>query len=319
MLQNVADLRLREWLASHDDNLRRFTELIPLSTVAVETGIELDTVRKTITLADPPIFHTWSHKYSGSARPNKPYCLRLAGPDAVCLDWEDSVVALAQAEFRRRGYNTCKELGTGDHIQCLIADPDLEKMTAGVNLRDLWAQRHDGDNIDFWIVEAKGKEAGGFDRYCFAETLSQLFEIPAQSLTALLGNYHKTSHGLCVKFANQLLNGWKERGWRATITLAVLIPLWEYDVIWDGGVAKPRSRAYYQRPFGELVEFIDHGTSHASSKKKGEAAFGQILEGLESQYSLRALARSNSGLCFRVLTAGAALTTGDHGLYEFPA
>jgi hypothetical protein len=319
MLPHVADSRLREWLAGHDDNLCRFRELIPLSTVALETGIEIDTIREAISAAEPPIFHIWSHKYAGSARPNKPYCLRLAGPDAVCLDWEASIVALAEADFRRRGYSTCKELGTSDHIRCLIADPDVAKMTAGVNLRDFWAQRRNGNNVDFWIVEAKGKEAGGFDRYCFAETLSQLFEIPAQPLTALLGNYHKASHGLCIKLASQLLNGWKEQGWHATITLAVLIPLWECDVIWDGRTAKHRSKAYYRRPFEEFVEFIDQGTSHSSSKKKGEAAFGKILEGLESQFSLRALAHSNSNLCFRVLTAGYPATKDDFGLHKFPA
>ena len=107
----------------------------------------------------------------------------------------------------------------------------------------------DGDCIDVWIVEAKGKEAGPFDRYCFAEALSQLFEIPAEPLSALLGTQRKAGHGLCIKFANQLLRGWLERGWEARITLAVLIPLWKPDVIWNGTTAILRSQSYFQRPY----------------------------------------------------------------------
>jgi hypothetical protein len=191
-------------------------------------------------------------------------------------------------------------------------------MTAGVNLRDLWAQRHDDDCIDVWIVEAKGKEAGAFDRYCFAEALSQLFEIPAEPLSALLGSHRKAGHGLCFKCANQLLRGWLERGWKARITLAVLIPLWTPDVIWNGTTAKLRSQSYFQRPYEEFIEFIDEGRSHASSVKKGETTFAQILEGLEARYQLRSLSRSNSGLCFRLLSTYTDFATGRFILRQYP-
>jgi hypothetical protein len=317
--EKFAKKRLSEWLASHTNNLQRFAQLIPLSTVADEVGLDADTIRIMVSTAEPAIYHVWPHTHAGKTRATKPYCLRLAGQDSICLDWEDSVVAAAEAEFRRLGYVTCQELGTDDHLKCLIEDPNVSLMTAGVNLRDLWAQRYDGENIDFWIVEAKGKEAGGFGRYCFAEALSQLFEIPAQLLSALLGTRRKAGHGLCSKFADQLLNGWQERGWHANIRLAILVPLWSSDVIWDSGRPKPRFQPYYQRAYEEFVEFIERGTSRASSSKRGEAVFGQILEGLESQYSLRALSRSNSGLCFRVLTTRAATATGEFMLHGFPA
>jgi hypothetical protein len=318
-MDDPANSRLREWLAGHDDNLQRFAALVPISTVANETGVDPNAIRKAIITAEPAIHHVWSHTHAGVKRPNKPYCLHLANPEAVCLDWENSVVAAAEAEFQRRGFVTCRELGTETHIQCLIEDPDLRRMTAGVNLRDLWAQRREGDHIDFWIVEAKGKEAGGFDRYCFAEALSQLFEIPAEPLTSLLGTRRKASHGLCFKLANQLVVGWKQRGWQATITLAVLVPLWTPDVIWDGATAKPRSRSYYQRPYDEFVKFVEHGGSHTLSLKQGEAAFGQVLEGLETKYSIRALSRSDSGIRFRLLTTCANATTGEFVLQEFLA
>jgi hypothetical protein len=213
--------RLQQWLVDHNDRLRRFAELIPLSTTASETGLTCEEIRKAVATSRPPLYHLWSHTYARKARPNKPYCLHLGGKDTLCLDWEDSVVAAAEADFRQRGYTTCRELGTSEDIQCLLNDPDVSLLKAGMNLRDLWAQRRDGETIDFWIIEAKGKEAGGFDRYCFAEALSQLFEIPAGMLSALLGTRRRAGHGLCCRFANQLLDGWQERGWRAKITLAV--------------------------------------------------------------------------------------------------
>jgi hypothetical protein len=148
--------------------------------------------------------------------------------------------------------------------------------------------------------------------------LSQLFEVPAELLSALLGTRRRAGHGLCHKFANQLLDGWREQGWKASVTLAVLVPLWRPDVIWNGGKPSLASTSYYQRPFDEVVEFIDHGTSRASSKKKGESVFGQILEWLESNYSIRALSRSNSGIKFRALTTCGDPATGEFKLDEFP-
>ncbi len=317
-MDDTVKFRLDEWLGNHDDNLRRFTELVPLATVATETELSPETIREAVVTSQPPIYHVWSHTYARTTRPNKPYCLRLGPADAVCLDWEDSVVAAAQTSFRQLGYSTCRELGTAEHIECLLNEPDVSHLQAGVNLRDLWAYCCDGDSIDFWIIEAKGKEAGGFDRYCFAEALSQLFEVPSELLTKLLGAPKSAGHGLCYKFATQLLTGWQQRGWRANITLAVLIPCWDSDVVWDGGKARPRSRSYYQRPIDEVVEFINQGSSHASSKKKGESVFGQILEWLENSYSIRVLSRSNSGIKFRVLTARDEPTTGKFSLHEFP-
>jgi len=287
MLHESAKSQLQAWLASHDGNLYRFSELVPLSAVEKETSLDQDVLRTTLAANESPIYHIWSHTHAGKTRATKPYCLRLAGDDSVCLDWEDSVVAAVEAEFQQRGYATCRELGTNDHIKCLIDDPDVGRMTAGVNLRDLWAHRRDGNHIDFWIVEAKGKEAGGFDRYCFAEALSQIFEIPADLLTALLGSSRKASHGLCYKIANQLQLGWQQKGWQATVTLAVLVPLWMPDVIWNSGRPKPRPKSYYQRPCDEFTDFIENGSSRSSSPNKGEAIFGQILEYLESRYSIR--------------------------------
>jgi hypothetical protein len=317
-MDSSAERRLKDWLTAHNADLQRFAQLIPLTAVAKETGLDPDTIHSTISTAEPAIYHVWSHTHAGKTRASKPYCLRLAGQDSVCLDWEDSVVAAAEAEFRRMGYSTCRELGTDDHIQCIIEDPDVALITAGVNLRDLWAQRRDGSRIDFWILEAKGKEAGGFDRYCFAEALSQLFEIPAEPLTTLLGTRRKASHGLCFRIANQLLNGWQHKGWEASVTLALLVPLWTPDMIWEASVAKHRSKPYYQRPYDEFVEFIEHGISRRASPRKGEAAFGEILDGLEANYSIRSLTKSEGNLRFRVLTTCSDSATGDFTLRVFP-
>jgi hypothetical protein len=308
---------LCQWLAEHDLKLDRFMDLVPISTVATETGLSVDAIRETISTSQIPVYHIWSHTYQGKTRPSKPYCLRVGGPDAICLDWEDSVVAAAEADFRLRGYDTCRELGTDEHIQCLIGKPDLKQMTPGVNLRDLWALRLDGDCIDLWIIEAKGKEAGGFSRYCFAEALSQLFEISAELLSTLLGSRRRASHGLCYRFANQFVSGWKERGRQATVTIAVLIPLWNSDAIWNG-VAKTRYRAYYQQPFDELVEFVGKGSSRATSARKIEATFGRILEELESNYAIRKMAHAGTEIRFRVLTACSEPTTGEFMLNCFP-
>jgi hypothetical protein len=317
-MMDIARHKLTSWLAGHDANLERFAQLVNLSTVAQETGLAIDAVRKTIATADSCIFHVWSHTHAGRTRPNKPYGLHLGGPESVCLDWEDSVVAAAEAEFQRRGYLTCRELGTDEHIQCLVNDPDLRRLTAGTNLRDLWAQRRDGNQIDFWIIEAKGKEAGGFDRYCFAEALSQVFEIPAEPLSALLGSRRKASHGLCFKVANQLMEGWRKKGFEVKITLAVLVPLWTPDVIWDGAAAKTRPLPYYQRPYDEFVEFIEQESSHASTSTKAAAAFKNILAGLEANYSIRSLSLPDSEIRFRILTTSTNHASGKFILREFP-
>jgi hypothetical protein len=318
MLHESAKSQLQDWLASHDGNLQRFSELIALSTLATETGLEPDHLRTILSAAEAPIYHVWPHTHAGKTRATKPYCLRLAGGDTVCLEWEDSVVAAAEAEFQRFGYTTCRELGADDHIRCLIEEPDVRRMTAGVNLRDLWAHRREGNHIDFWIIEAKGKEAGSFDRYCFAEALSQIFEIPAEPLTALLGTRRRASHGLCYRIAEQLLLGWQRKGWQATVTLAVLVPRWTPDVTWDSGRPKPRPTPYYQRPCDEFTEFINNGISRSRSPTRGEAIFAQILEHLESQYSIRTLAQATKNLRFRMLTTGNDPTTGKFALQGFP-
>lgn len=218
--------RLTRWLEDHDRNLVRFMRPVPLSEVSDEVGRPVEHIVAVLG-QNHPIYHAWEHEYQrGRKSRSKPYCLRLSGPDAVCLDWEDSVVGAVEAEFRRRGYETQQQLGTPEHLAQLIREPSLAPLTPGVNLRDFWALRRRGPDIDLWIVEAKGKEAYEFDFYCLAETFGQVFPVSADPLSAMLGAKRGPGHGICWDAAQRLFAAWTEQGFRPTMTVGALVPEW---------------------------------------------------------------------------------------------
>jgi hypothetical protein len=298
-----AQSKISAWLARHDMNLERFEQPVPVSKLASETCQDEETIRAALLDGSEPIYHLWSHKHKGNTRPTKPYCLRLSGPESVGLDWENSVVGAAIAHFQELGYATEKEIGSEVHIQELEKHPmNLTKLESGVNLRDLWAVKElDENKFDFWIIEAKGKEAGGFERYCFAETLSQLFEVPGELMTDLFGAKKKTSHGLCYSFAQRLASSWEQLGVDVTVNLAVLIPLSSPDVVWSEG-AKIRQQAYYRDPVERFEHFVTTGDSNIdNATTKGKLTFSKILDHLEEQFEIRQMASSEKRINFRLL------------------
>lgn len=294
--------RIAEWLTHHDARLDRFRIPLPLSVLADETSIPVDTVRLALTHANSPPFHCWPHMYAGRSSRSKPYCLRLNGFDTVGLDWEDSVVGAAEAAFQVAGYQTARELGTAEHMTALARHPDLSRLRPGTNLRDLWALRFDGDRIDLWIIEAKGKEAYEFDHYCVVEALSQLFPVSAAPLTALLGTPRQAGHGLCWTLTQQLDSAWRSQGFIPRITLGLLLPASAPDVVWSGGKVRQLARSMYGRPLEALQQFLATGeTAAQTGRYKYQRAFGALLEELEQAVGIRALAESERGLRFRLL------------------
>lgn len=180
-----AQKRLSAWLRDQESRLRRFHTPIPVDVVAAEAQLAavdvLDATRTGL------VHHIWPHVHRGQARPSKPYCLRENGPNTVGIDQEDSVIGACEAEFRRHGYQTCREVGTPDDVDVLRDELDLSRLSPGTNQRDLFALRRSDRRVDLWLVEAKGKEAAEFDHYTVAEAIGQLFPVPAEPLSALLG------------------------------------------------------------------------------------------------------------------------------------
>jgi hypothetical protein len=275
-----------------------------MSDVASETNLAVEDVRRILREACPPVHHAWEHRHGQKVSRSKPYCLRMNGPDSVGLDWEYSVVGAVEGEFRRRGYTACQELGTELDIASLLQTGSLDGLTAGINQRDLLALRREGDQLDLWIVEAKGKEAGGFEHYCFAEVLSQVFEVSSEVLTDLLGSRKPTSHGLCWRIARELLAAWTGQGYAPTITVAILVPNWRPDVVWGDKAVRHTESAYYARPLSAFMAYLRTGDNPGrAGRYKYERAFGTMLHGLQEAVGLRQLAQADRGLRFRVLTA----------------
>jgi hypothetical protein len=302
--------RLQTWLADHDNCIDRFRKPVLLTTVADEIDVLIDDVRRFLASTREPLFHSWPHKYRGRISRSKPYCLRMSGPDTVGLDWEYSIVGAVEDAFRRKRFETCQELGTDDDTERLISDVSLDGLTPGVNQRDLWALRRNQDAIDLWIIEAKGKEAAGFDHYCFAEVLGQVFEIPAAPLTDLLGTQRKAGHGLCWRIASRVNDAWKVRRLKATVTIAILLPAWTPDVVWKSGQACCIPQPYYGRALEKFNQFLTSGETDADNRKfKYKRAFGEVLEHLQKEYAIRELATAESGLRFRQLTTSSDPTT----------
>ena len=176
----------------------------------------------------------------------------------------------------------------------LLKDPDLRPLTPGKNQRDLFCLSRDGKYLDLWIIEAKGKEAGGFDFYCFAEALGQLFHVPAALLSALLGSERGDGHGRGFEIAERLVEGWRGSGLVARATLAVLVPLWGPDAVWTDRVSV-RPQPYYQRPISTMEAFLESGsTRDLPSKTKGEARFAAVLEHVACEYRVCSPPASNS-------------------------
>jgi len=251
--------KLMEWLAAHDDQLVRFRTPIPVEKLATEVNEAPTEISKFLADNSELVFHLWGHTYKGRTTRSKPYCLRLNGVDTVGLDWEDSVVGAAEAMFRRQGYQTARELGNEAHLASLIVKPDLTRLTSGVNQRDLWALRQRDEHIELIIIEAKGKEAYEFDHYCFAEALAQVFPVPAEPLSLLLGTKRGSGHGLCWQYAKRLYTAWLEAGFKPTITVALLLPEWTPDIVWSGGKIRHIPDAFYSRPLAEFRQFLTTG------------------------------------------------------------
>ncbi|HNO80580.1 MAG TPA: hypothetical protein PKN33_21240 [Phycisphaerae bacterium] len=307
--------RLASWLEGHDSQIDRFRKPVLLANVAKEIGASIEDVRQFLATTSEPIYHIWSHEYRGKISRSKPYCLRLNGPDSVGLDWEHSVVGAMEDVFRKKGFETCQELGTDNDIERLISDVSLGGLSPGVNQRDLWALWQDQDAVDLWIIEAKGKEAAEFEHYCFAEVLSQVFEVPAEPLTDLLGARRKAGHGLCWKFASRISDAWLQRGLTVTVTVAILLPAWAPDIVWKSGLDCHIQKPYYGRALESFNRFLSSGETDAHRGKfKYERAFGEVLEHLQSEYEIRQLATAETGLRFRMLTTGSDPATGQFEL-----
>ncbi len=295
---------IRIWLASHDDRLKRFETPLPLEQTAGEMGVRPEDLRARLEDGRTPPYHLWPHTHARRRERTKPYCLRLGGPDAVGLDWEDSVVGAAESVFVGLGFETKRQLGNPAHVADLSRVPRLSPLVPGKNLRDLWALRAEGRTLDLWIIEAKGKEAGEFDYYCVAEALGQLFPVPAEPLSQLLGEQRSAGHGHCWSIAQKLASAWQSAGFQPRITLGLLLPLWRPDVVWRNKRLSFIPGAYLDRSVTALGEFLGGGESEArTGRYKYQRAFGSVLEEIEATCDLRALAAATDGLRFRVLLA----------------
>ncbi|MBW1972514.1 MAG: hypothetical protein JRI44_06730 [Deltaproteobacteria bacterium] len=166
--------KLSDWLNKHDQNIDRFKKPVPIDTVAKELNIPSDLIKSYFqNNRYELVYHIWEHKYRKRISRSKPYCLRLNGANTVGLDWEDSIIGSAEDYFQNLGFQTKREIGTEKDLLKLIDEPDLSKLASGKNLRDLWALRKNGKNIELYIIEAKGKESYEFDYYCFTNDLTK--------------------------------------------------------------------------------------------------------------------------------------------------
>jgi hypothetical protein len=177
-------------------------------------------------------------------------------------------------------------------------------------VRDLWAlKRHgdDGKDIDLYILEAKGKQAGGFEFYCFAGALGQVFPVSAALLSVMIGAPKNPGHGDCWRFAQKLHAVWAERGFRPMITVGLLLPEWWPDVVWTNRRSQTRPTSYFARPLADFRQFLatDAPASGPPASKR-QTAFRQMLDELEAQINIRSLAQAKNGLRFRLLTTQSA-------------
>ena len=303
--------RLTRWLEAQDRNLVRFAHPVPLSEVSSEAGKPVEGIRTFLRESGTPVYHVWEHVHGGRTSRSKPYCLHLSGPDEVCLDWEDSVVGALEAEFRRRGYATRQQIGSPEHLAKLSLEPSLAPLTPGSNLRDFWALRQSNQDIDLWILEAKGKEAFEFDFYCFAEALGQVFPVEADLLSIMLGTKRRSGHGICWNAAQHFHAVWTERGYQPTITVGVVVPEWSPDIVWSGGKIRSIGSCFYARPLTDFRHFLAYGTMPTGPRMfKARQAFGQMLDRLETTVKMRSLATAAAGLRFRLLTTTGCGVTG---------
>ena len=305
--------KLTCWLKKQDARLVRFKRTVPLEELSREIGEKAADIRAFIARSERPVFHTWEHTHRKTISRTKPYCLRLAGPGDVCLDWEESVVGAAEAIFKEQGYDCRREIGTKDHIAKLCNGPSLDTLVPGVNKRDLLALKKYGDankRIDLYILEAKGKQASGFDFHNVACALGQVFPIPKLLLNEILGDYKKKSEGYtrgeCWSIAQALYGRWSALGFHPTITLGLLLPNWKPDVVWNKPQARTYPASYFERPLSELRGFLEGVAGDEPPQTMKQSAFRRILADLEERVKIKALARAETGLRFRLLSAESA-------------
>jgi hypothetical protein len=291
---------IKRWLETQP--AERFSDPVPIDEMLSEIGRPTDeSVRSRV--RDELDGHHIDHLWSG----NRLYCLRLDGPKHICLDQEDSVIGVAEAVFRESGYECRREFGSAEHIRLLSKRerPSLEGIASGRNLHDLVALRVQGRKVDFWMLEAKGKQAG-FEFFNFGYALGQIFSERSDSLllAEMLGVKKKPpGRGLCWESAQTLFKAWTERGFIARITVAVLVPEWSPDFVWLNKQSCRKDASYFSPPIEIFRHFIGTGKITTNAKAtKPEKAFRQMVSELEGRHGIRALARAAGGLRFRLAT-----------------
>jgi len=152
----------------------------------------------------------------------------------------------------------------------------------------------------------------------FAQGLGQLFPIPDNLLSDLLGSPTKAP-GECWKIAQQLIKGWYGNRMQVRIVFALALPWWQNDVVWKGSKIVYQNVPYYHRPVETFLAFLNGQPSFAKTGKyKYQQIFGEILEHLERTYSICTLSSSNDGICFRILLVGGVDNTGNLLVSELP-
>lgn len=290
---------LAAWLAEHEFRLDRFDAPVPEDEVAAECGLGTDEVRRLVREADPPVHHVWPQ--------NRLFCLRATGPRHVGLDRGASIVGALELDFRTRGFDTARGVGTPEHIAALVEAPELGPLEPEPGREGgLWALRRDGDAVELWVVEARGKPAAGFEHHAVAAALSGIAPVRGEHLTAMFGAEAPDTPGRALAAARTLLDGWRARGLEPTVHVAIALPAWSPDVVWREGRPTPLAEGPCVEPLRALREFLVSGERpYEDAGSRAREAFGAMLADLDASVQLRELAAAKSGLCFRVLTAAA--------------
>lgn len=300
-LHTDARRRIDKWLAFQAGNLERFRNLLPYAQIAAETGLSIEVVRDAVVTADLPLYALFVHIFKGKTRPSKPFALYGYDREHCLLDWEGSLAAGLKKFFADHGYYALREVGTEADIAHLRSLGTLFQLREGINLRDLIAHEHTAQPRHLWLIELKGKEAGEFDYYTFAEGLGQIFKYPDELLQGLLGGGMVKAQGHLYRIAQELRKGyWGEMN--RSIHLALVVPDFSPTTVWSGGKTVIKADGVYHRPICTLLEYIKTGKSQATSGEfKYQRLFGQILEAIDREYNLRKFYATRGNITFTVL------------------
>ncbi len=109
--------------------------------------------------------------------------------------------------------------------------------------------------------------------------------------------------GLCWEHAQTLFKAWTEHGFIPRVTVAVLVPEWSPDFVWLSKQTTRKDAGYFSHPIEIFRYFIGTGKTTTDAKTtKPERLFRQMVSELEERHGIRALARADEGLRFRLLT-----------------